>query len=448
VDGTQERIFKKADDDDLALYLRAKRAWTKRRKTDPVVPRELIPLKDRDDPRPIVYGYKRYADLFNSRQLLSLSLLGEAISQVRDPRAREFVATAFSDCLAANNMFCLFAFDYDKLTPLFGLHAYRRVSRPVENNVWGVEYGRGSFLKCFRKLLRAKKYSSRPYENSYRSSRRKVFTGETMERVVNWKLSPRRNGLPYASILNQSAENLRGVKSESVDMILTDPPYYDNLPYSELSDFFHVWLRRMRLKSYPSARRHSPLSESLYVRRDHPKRRSKDHTNFVRRLSLAFSECRRVLKSSGMMIFTFHHNNPAAWVAVANALLASGFVVTNAFPVLSEGHSQFHSADGNLKWDFVLVCRKRAIRRSGSKARGSNVLLLAQRDALMWRRKLRKAGFSLSEADLRSLWRGFIVARLTRGRTRKIDLEGSLELPRLRGDNKSVLSTPLSRMRR
>jgi hypothetical protein len=340
-------------------------------------------------------------------------------------------------------MFCLFAFDYDKLTPLFGLHAYRRVSRPVENNVWGAEYGRGSFLKCFRKLLRAKKYSARPYENSYRSSSEnpksfghhpdKVFTGETIESLVDWKLPPRRNGLPYASILNQSAENLRGLKSESVDMILTDPPYYDNLPYSELSDFYHVWLRRMRLKSYPSARHHTPLSESLYVRRDHPKRRNKDHKDFVRRLALAFSECRRVLKASGMMIFTFHHNNPAAWAAVANALLASGFVVTKAFPVLSEGHSQFHSADGNLKWDFVLVCRKRAIRRSGSKSRGSNVQLLAQRDTLEWRRKLRKAGFPLSEADLRSLWRGFIVARLTRGRTRKVDLEGSLELPAFEG---------------
>jgi hypothetical protein len=52
---------------------------------------------------------------------------------------------------------------------------------------------------------------------------------------------------------------------------------------------------------------------------------------------------------------------------------------------------------------------------------------------LEWRRKLRKAGFPLSEADLRSLWRGFIVARLTRGRTRKVDLEGSLELPAFEG---------------
>src|SRR5581483_5403599 len=124
--------FKKASDADLMLYAKAQRAWAIRQKIDVFVPDESIPEEGRVDPRPISLGYRRYRDLFNCRQLLSLSLVAEAIAAVKSKTARELLATAFSDCLASNNMFCYYAFDYQKLTPLFGLHAYHRVIRPVE----------------------------------------------------------------------------------------------------------------------------------------------------------------------------------------------------------------------------------------------------------------------------------------------------------------------------
>lgn len=429
VDGTDERVFKKADREDLELYRRACRVWASRRRSDRFVPQERIPLRGRDDGRPIIHGYKRYSDLFNPRQLLCLSSLAEAISDIEDPRAKEFVAAAFSDSLAANNMLCLYAFDYDKLTPLFGLHAYRRVTRPVENNVWGLQFGRGSFLKCFRKLLRAKRYSARPYENRYRSSKRRperIFTGEKIDRLVDPVFSPKARGQSFASILNQSAENLALLKTRSVDIILTDPPYYDNLAYSELSDFYHVWLRRLGLRSYASSRLHSPLSESMYVRRYRPDRRARDHELYVSRLRRVFKECHRVLNDSGLMIFTFHHKLEIAWACIVDALTSSGFVVTNAFPVRSEGQSEFHSANGNLKWDVVFVCRKR-----GTRSRSPNVTASLPKQALhdvrKWRRKLRRIGFVLSDADIRSIWRGFLAASLT-WQTAEKNLQGLLGL--------------------
>ncbi len=167
VEGTKEPIYKKADASDLALFARVKKAWSRRRATDRFVPRDRIPFQTRMDARPVSYGYRYYADLFNSRQLLCLSRIAQSIGRIPDLACRAFLATAFSDCLAANNMFCFYAFDYRKLTPLFGLHAYHKVVRPVENNVWGVDVGRGSFSKCFSKLLRAKQYSFRPFELRY-----------------------------------------------------------------------------------------------------------------------------------------------------------------------------------------------------------------------------------------------------------------------------------------
>ena len=87
------------------------------------------------DKRPISYGFHRYAELFNSRQLLCLATILRTILNVKEDSLQELLLLAFSDSLASNNMMCYYAFDYDKMTPLFGLHGYNVVTRPVENNV-------------------------------------------------------------------------------------------------------------------------------------------------------------------------------------------------------------------------------------------------------------------------------------------------------------------------
>ncbi len=416
VDETKERVYKKISKSDLALYNRAKSAWLQRQALDRFVPRDLIPKKDRTDSRPISYGYRRYKDLFNPRQLLCLSTLAEAIANLKDQKTKKLLALAFSDCLAANNMFCFYAFDYHKLTPLFGLHAYTKVSRPVENNVWGVELGRGSFEKCFKKLLKGKQYAMQPYE--YRYSERstepeRVFTGEAINSVVSNNRNRHADGRPYAIVLNQSSEVLGSIAAQSVDLVLTDPPYYDNLAYSELSDFYHVWLKRLKLKRY-SGNQHlrTPFPKSLYVN-NAVANRAGEHNNFVDGLSRAFSECKRVLKNSGLFVFTFHHNSADAWSALAAAILRSGFEVTNIFPVRSEGKSQFHSAKRNLKWDVVFCCRKptrpRRVNRATSKTHGACEEFVAN-----WVNKLKKEGLILGDADALSLRRGYLVMLLSR----------------------------------
>jgi putative DNA methylase len=430
VDETKERVFKKVDQADLALYQEAERFWAIRREQKNLVPDEFISVRDRDDPRPISLGYRRYRDLFCPRQLLCLSRLAESISHVEDRKAREFLALAFSDSLAANNMFCFYAFDYGKLTPLFGLHAYAKVSRPVENNVWGTEVGRGSFLKCFYKLLEAKRYAAKPFEYAYGKTGKvtRKLTGESIRsQVCRRKLSTKVKGKPGALLLNQSSESLHSISARSIDLILSDPPYYDNLAYSELSEFYHVWLKRLRLPSYPgNGCKRTPLKESLYV--SHRKGQSKDGTRFTEGLSRTFAECYRVLKDTGMLVFTFHHNDPKAWIALAKALLLSGFHVTNVFPVRSEGQSHFHSDERNIKWDEVIVCRKRRPSHAVLRSRDTETLHEAveketDRQVKRWTTLLRKRNFEFSSSDARSLKSGVMLMLLDRAGTAPAELQ-------------------------
>jgi hypothetical protein len=352
---------------------------------------------------------------------LCLSALAEAISRIKNDNARELLALAFSDSLAANNMFCYYAFDYGKLTPLFGLHAYAKVSRPVENNVWGTEMGRGSFSKCYYKMLEGKRYAASPYEYIYDENGQtdRVVTGESISCTVY------RRALPItptqtsdALILNRSSEDLRPIAANTVDLILSDPPYYDNLAYSELSDFFHVWLKLLKLKAYPgNEQKRTPLKEALYVSNGRAETNG-DHAIFSKGLASAFNECFRVLKNDGMLIFTFHHNDPRAWAALAEAVLGAGFQVTNTFPVRSEGQSQFHSDEGNLKWDEVLVCRKhlpKQITELTDDWKKMQVALekSANESVRYWSKLLRKNKFEFTTRDARSLKSALLVMQLS-----------------------------------
>ena len=80
---------------------------------------------------------------------------------------------------------------------------------------------------------------------------------------------------------------------------------------------------------------------------------------FAEGLNQVFLECCRVLKSDGLFVFSFHYRNTVAWEVVGTALLKTEFFVTKVIPVRSEGNGGFHSSEGNLRWDAIMVCRKK-----------------------------------------------------------------------------------------
>jgi putative DNA methylase len=412
-DGT--RGYAPITEQDELLYDKAVRLLKAAEGTLPI-PKSPIPSKGRTDRRPLLYGYHHYREMFNDRQLYCLGLLGVEIQKVKALKVRQALALAFSQCLATNNMFCGYAFGYRRLTPLFGVHSYRKISRPVEGNVWGLTIGRGSFLNAVRSVVTGNEYMQDPYEFRYSKSKspQRIHVALPHKKATSAKAKAESN----VRILNQSSADLSNVPDGTVDLILTDPPYFDNISYSELSDFYHVWLRKILKKDYCGYKQHhTPLAGALFAgRRRNQSTEKEPRQVYVESLTTIFRECFRVTKREAKLVFTFHHRSTAAWGSLGTALLTAGFAIDEVFPVRSEGRSGFHSYEGSLKWDSVFICSK-----SGS---GQKVVLkphiltkiieAASQQAASWRTTIRRSRLQFSDGDVTSLERSFILREFSR----------------------------------
>ena len=407
---TGKRAYKQVDDNDEFNFAKAcqdlNQLWT-----ELPIPDQYIPLEGRTDPRPVSFGYKKYHELFNNRQLLCLALILKRILDVKNEKHRELLLLAFSDSLACNNKFCSYAFGYQKLTPLFGLHAFRRISRPVEGNVWGTSIGRGSFSSSVEKVLRGKRYSAKPFEYRYTDRETEHVEGtlsanaSIIDDVKNLNTSSRQSS--FLTIAD--SRDLLWLPEKSVDLVLTDPPYYDNLAYSEMADFYYVWLKDHVNWINTRSNQHAPMKNSLLVRSDD----EEEHSRYTEGLSHAFSGCRKAIKDEGIMIFTYHHTNQKAWESVTMALRASDFEVTNCFPVLAEGKSGFHSNHGNLKWDVVFVCRPGLNDKAPKFSIKQGKRWISSRIA-KWTDESHQKDKNFRDIDKRSLVFGLIASYLTR----------------------------------
>ncbi|GFP29698.1 DUF1156 domain-containing protein [Candidatus Hakubella thermalkaliphila] len=391
------RFFKRVDEDDLRLYEKARHEFIHRRQSL-LIPHQAIPIEGRSDPRPVNHGYFYFWQLFNERQLLCLSTLQEEILKLPDPNIKELMLIAFSDCLDANNMFCKYEVEWHKISLFFGLHAYHPIERPTENNVWGTRYGRCTFVKCFEKVRRAKGFAQRPYEQlvDARGSRFSKRTGtERIEAYLTESFSQLKKHDNASLLKCQSSEDLSFLPNKSVDAVITDPPYFDNVQYSELADFFYVWLRLALKDEYLWFKPDLSSRPDEIVKND---RLGKTTDFFSQGLFRVFKECHRVLKDEGLLIFTFHHIRTWAWENIAQVLIDAGFYVSASPIVRSEGKSGFHSNDGNIRYDCVLVCRKRAgqwMERPWASAK-EQIL----QDAVQWTRRTLESGMLVNEVDV------------------------------------------------
>jgi len=354
------RYFKKAAEGDRLIYRRARKLLEEIEQTDgSFAPVRAIPTNGRSDRRPLIHGFTRYRDLFNDRQLLHLTLLGQAISDKHEPRLRQLLAMAFSEHLTTNCMYTAYAFGYRRLSPMFSIHSYRHITRPVEINPWLVGIGRGTFPNVLRKIAKAVEFVKAPTELDPKGGRRTSITSPKSAAfevpTYPWRVL---TDSSRASIKTKSSEDLEEIPDGSIDLILTDPPYFDNLSYSELSDFYLAWHQSLGVAEppYDDPSMPAPIGANLALT---------DRTNqsveaYRDRLHRIFCECHRVLKQAGILVFTYHHKSPIAWRALGDALVRSGLKCTSVLPLRGEGQGGLHSYDGTIKWDAVFVCRKDA----------------------------------------------------------------------------------------
>jgi len=167
-------------------------------------------------------------------------------------------------------------------------------------------------------------------------------------------------------------DQLREVADATVDAVVMDPPYYDNVMYAELADFFYVWLKRTAGLLFPE-----PFMEYLTDKEREAvanvakfadftkvrgsggagKRAARDYRE---RMQAIFTECRRALKPEGIMVLMFTHKASGAWDALATGLLEAGFTITASWPVNTEAEGSLHIKEKNAaKSTIFLVCRPR-----------------------------------------------------------------------------------------
>ncbi|MBN1815151.1 MAG: DUF1156 domain-containing protein, partial [Anaerolineae bacterium] len=171
------------------------------------------------------------------------------------------------------------------------------------------------------------------------------------------------------NIQQDNAADISTIPSSSVHAVVTDPPYYDNVMYGELADFFYVWLKRTVGHLYPewfAAQLTDKDAETIAnpARFADLGRRKKDlaEQDYERKMAASFREMHRVLRDDGVLTVMFTHKKVEAWDTLATALIGAGFSVESSWPVHTESEHSLHQAKKNAARSTILLCcRKRDV---------------------------------------------------------------------------------------
>lgn len=302
------------------------------------------------------YNYLQWKDFFNQRQLLCLGLLYERILTIEDKGIREQFITLFSSTLEFNNMFCSFKGEgTGAVRHMFSNHIIKPEKMPLENNVWGTIKSSGTFSTLFKsKLLKAKEYLDFPFELKIVENQGKKTTQKIQcSNPINVKICDNWNDFKTSDVLllNGNSGQLP-IPDSSVDAIVTDPPYFDFIHYSELSDFFYAWLNIGLNHEYSYFQKDNSSDKNEV--------QDKNADSFSEKIGEIFSECFRVLKDKGLMCFSYHHSTIDGWIAIYKAITYAKFDIVTAHPIKAEMEvaSPKTATKNPINIDAILVCKK------------------------------------------------------------------------------------------
>jgi len=376
------KTYRLATEQDLEAYNAAEQALEEKRQKlweewgmDPVPDEPLPPLETLGF-RVQRYGLTRWGDLFNSRQKLALITFAE---KVRQAHAQMLSQSADPDFAKAVVTYLAMAYDrlvdqQSVLVPWIAqleavAHTFNRQALPI---VW--DYVEASPFVYFE--------SAMDWVN-------RVLTHLTQ--ISNSQ---------YPTVVHGTATALP-YPDNFFDAVITDPPYYDNVPYADLSDFFYVWLKRTVGDLYPDlfATPLTPKSQEMVADASKAGGMEEARRRFEEMLTQSFREIHRVLKPDGITVIVFAHKTTAAWETIIKALLDVGLYMTASWPIHTEMEARLRAQESAaLASSIYMVCRKRTTEEIGDFGEVQEEIRrkLAEKLPEFWRMGIHGADFFMS----------------------------------------------------
>jgi putative DNA methylase len=400
VKSAEGREYHTIDSFDIELYERAARLLEQAAPDSLVLPQGKLE-SGTNTIQALRWGYQTWASFFNKRQLYCLGRIASAIRDLPGyGPEREALAAAFGKTLEHHNQFCSYKGEgTGPVRSIFHNHVLRPERCSVEGNPWGAEGGSGGYAEAWGRLMLAQNYKETPTDLTEDSGKIQRVAGRSSSlqgRVVtNWKAFESDSCSVYLSTGDAASTDL---PDGSVSLICTDPPYVDNVHYSELADFFHAWMCQIRPYREYTQRRST---------RDPREVQNSSPNSFAEMISGVWKECDRVLTPGGLLMFSFHQSRTEGWAALMEALHAAGFSVTATHPVVAEVTTSLtkSAAIAPNRIDVTVVCRRRSEVRSVQRA-----VSLASSATMQDLEALRNAGLTLGKSDVLSAVRAAVLA--------------------------------------
>ena len=331
---------------------------------DDILPNEALPDGNKTKDA-IYYGMPEWRNLFSQRQLLAHGYCVQAFRECVDAdqdagrlddrrkAAWGYVATALDKLISTNSLLCRWHPNRQVVAGTFDSHdfgfkwSYSEMA--VTCRGLGLEWSINDVADCLSEMLGMAGHA----ENA----------GQLIAEAASASFAP------PSQVIQGDARDLP-MDDASVDCIVFDPPYEENICYAELSDFFYVWLKRTAgyvfpddFTDYLTEKDQEAISSPARFKNQAAKGKSAKTlalADYQQKMAEIFAECRRVIKEDGIATVMFNHKSTAAWDALTVALINAKFAITRTWPLKTEAESSIHIKDrAAARTTILLVCRPR-----------------------------------------------------------------------------------------